>query len=402
MAPASSERRLLALNAGSSSLKFAVFAVADPSRARIRGRISGIGRAEVRLTARDAGGHERADEHVDARDHRSALTIAWRWLEQRRELDGLAAVGHRLVHGGPQLAAPCRVTAEVLGELQRAIDFAPQHLPAGIMLLEAVRDRCVELPQIACFDTWFHRDLPKLARLLPLPRRFEAQGIRRYGFHGLSYEFILHELDRLEPRLAREGRVVIAHLGNGASLAAVRAGRGIDTSMGATPAGGIPMSTRTGDLDPGVVALLAGLEGMDVARFNHVVNRESGLLGLSETSADLRQLMAVRVHDPRADEAIAFFCYQVKKWIGGFAAALGGLDLLVLTGGVGENLAPVRAEICGGLEFLGLHLDAAANDVHGPVLSAADSRVRVLVIPTDEEQMIARAVCRLLGWSAQP
>jgi acetate kinase len=250
---------------------------------------------------------------------------------------------------------------------------------------------------VACFDTAFHHDLPRVARLLPIPRRYEAQGVRRYGFHGLSYAFLMEELARLAGSEAAQSRAILAHLGNGASLAAVHGGKSIDTSMGFTPVAGLVMSTRSGDLDPGLLWYLAGTEGLDAKRFNEMVNFESGLLGVSETSSDMHDLLDREAKDARAAEAVDLFCYQVKKWIGAFAAALGGLDTLVFAGGIGENAPEVRARICDGLEFLGIELEEKQNVANAGVISAAGSRVAVRVIHTDEEWMIAKTVCHVLG-----
>jgi acetate kinase len=250
---------------------------------------------------------------------------------------------------------------------------------------------------VACFDTAFHHDLPRVAQLLPIPRRYEVQGVRRYGFHGLSYAFLMGELARLAGAEVAQGRVILAHLGNGASLAAVNRGKPMDTSMSFTPTAGVPMSTRTGDLDPGLVWYLARTEHMDAKGFNEMVNFKSGLLGVSETSSDMRDLLEHEKQDVRAAEAVALFCYQVKKWIGAFAAALGGLDTLVFAGGIGENAPPVRARICDGLGFLGIELDEKQNATNEGVISGKTSGITVRVIPTDEERMIARMVCGVLG-----
>jgi acetate kinase len=252
---------------------------------------------------------------------------------------------------------------------------------------------------VACFDTAFHHDLPRVAQLLPIPRRYEAQGVRRYGFHGLSYAFLMGELARLAGAEAAHGRVVLAHLGNGASLAAVRDGTPVDTSMSFTPTAGVPMSTRSGDLDPGLVWYLARTENMSAKQFNEMVNFQSGLLGISETSSDMSDLLDREPQDVRAADAVALFCYQVKKWIGAFAAALGGLDTLIFAGGIGENASTVRARICEGLEFLGIALEEERNAANAGVISAAAGQVAVRVIRTDEELMIARSVCRVLGFS---
>ncbi len=287
--------------------------------------------------------------------------------------------------------------AQMVEELRQLSPFDPEHMPEEILLTEAFHRRFPDLPQVACFDTAFHHDLPQVARLLPIPRRYEAQGVRRYGFHGLSYEFLIGELARLAGTEAAQGRVVLAHLGNGASLAAVRHGQSIDTSMSFTPTAGVPMSTRSGDLDPGLVWYLARTEKMNDKRFNEMVNFQSGLLGVSETSSDMRDLLEHETQDVRAAEAVALFCYQVKKWIGAFAAALGGLDTLVFAGGIGENAPPVRARICDGLGFLGIELEEKRNTANEGVISTVASRVVVRVIRTDEEQMIAKTVCRVLG-----
>ena len=252
------------------------------------------------------------------------------------------------------------------------------------------------MPQVVCFDTAFHRDLPRVARLLPIPRRYDAQGLRRYGFHGLSYAYLMEELGRRAGAVAARGRVVLAHLGSGASMAAVLDGRSVDTSMGFTPTGGLPMSTRCGDLDPGVAAYLARSGQMSAEAFFTMASRESGLLGMSTTSADMRELLKLEASDARAAEAVAVFCYQAKKCIGAYAAALGGLDTLVFSGGIGERADVVRSRICDGLDFLGIELDAARNAAHADVISAPASRATVRVIRTDEESMIARSVARVL------
>jgi acetate kinase len=301
------------------------------------------------------------------------------------------------VHGGPKYSKPQRITAEMVEELHRLSPFDPEHLPEEILLTEAFHRRFPALPQVACFDTAFHHDLPRVARLLPIPRRYEAQGVRRYGFHGLSYAFLMGELARLAGTEAAQGRVILGHLGNGASLAAVHGGKSIDTSMGFTPAAGLMMSTRSGDLDPGLVSFMARREQITALQFDRMVNHESGLLGVSETSSDMRDLLAHEATDVRAAEAVVLFCYQAKKWIGSFAAVLGGLDTLVFAGGIGENAPVVRARICDGLEFLGIKLEEKRNAANEGVISAAASRVAVRVIRTDEEKMIAKTVCRVLG-----
>ena len=285
----------------------------------------------------------------------------------------------------------------MVDELRQLSPFDPEHLPEEILLTEAFHRRFPDLPQVACFDTAFHHDLPRVAQILPIPRRYEAQGVRRYGFHGLSYAFLMEELARLAGTEAAQGRVILAHLGNGASLAAVHRGKSMDTSMSFTSAAGVPMSTRTGDLDPGLAWYLARTEHLDAQGFNEMVNSKSGLLGVSETSSDMRDLLEREASDVRAAEAIALFCYQVKKWIGAFAAALGGLDTLVFAAGIGENAPTVHARICDGLGFLGIELDEKRNAANEGMISAETSRVPVRVIRTDEEYVIAETVCRILG-----
>jgi acetate kinase len=270
-------------------------------------------------------------------------------------------------------------------------------LPEEILLTDAFHRRFPDLPQVACFDTAFHNDLPRVARLLPIPRRYEALGVRRYGFHGLSYAFLMGELSRVAGKEKARARVILAHLGNGASLAAVHEGKSMDTSMSFTPAAGVPMSTRSGDLDPGLVWYLARTENMTAKQFNEMVNGKSGLLGISETSSDMRDLLGIESQDVRAAEAVALFCYQVKKWIGAFAAALGGLDTLVFAGGVGENAPVIRARICDGLGFLGIEIDEKRNAANESVISIDAGRVAVRMIHTDEEWMIAKTTCAVLG-----
>jgi acetate kinase len=295
-----------------------------------------------------------------------------------------------------QHTEPELVTRELLEELHRISPCDPDHLPGEIELIETFRQRHPKLPQVACFDTAFHRAMPRVAKLLPIPRRYDAKGVQRYGFHGLSYAYLIEELARLGDPAATTGRVILAHLGNGASLAAVRDGKSIDTSMGFTPTAGLVMSTRSGDLDPGLAPYLARTEQMTVEQFYEMVNHKSGLLGVSETSSDMRDLLARETHDVRAAEAVALFCYQAKKWIGSFAAVLGGLDALVFAGGIGENAPSIRARVCDGLAFLGVALSESRNAATAGVISTDASPVTVRVIPTDEDLMIARSARRVL------
>ena len=392
-----SDPRILTINGGSSSIKFAVFEAGDSLRRILAGGIERIGRPEAVLRVKGLSQEDTFSRSVTAPDHTAAVNVLMDWIEKRSGPDGLTAVGHRVVDGGPKYSAPALITKQMVDELRQLMPFDPDHLPEEILLTAAFHRRFPNLPQVACFDTAFHHDLPRVARLLPIPRRYEAQGVRRYGFHGLSYAFLMEELGRVAGTEAAQGRVILAHLGSGASLAAVRDGRSVDTSMGFTPAAGLPMSTRSGDLDPGLVWYLARTEKMSPKQFNEMMNSRSGLLGISETSSDMRELLDREAQDVRAAEAVALFCYQVKKWIGAFAAALGGLDTLVFAGGIGEQAPPVRARICDGLGFLGIELEESRNAANEGVISTTDSRAAVRVIRTDEERMIAEAVCRVLG-----
>ncbi|MGA2083171.1 MAG: acetate/propionate family kinase [Holophaga sp.] len=389
--------RILTINGGSSSIKFTLFEAGDSLRSILEGAIERIGRPEASLRVKGIDQADTFSRSVAAPNHGVAVNALMDWLEGRAKGETLTAVGHRLVHGGARFSQPLRITAEVLTELRRLSPFAPDHLPEEIRLAEAFQRRFPDLPQVACFDTAFHHDLPRVARLLPIPRRYESKGVRRYGFHGLSYAFLMGELERLAGREAAQGRVILAHLGSGASLAAVRNNRSMDTSMSFTPAAGVPMSTRSGDLDPGLFGYLARTEGMDANKFNEMINFESGLIGVSETSSDMRDLLDWETLDVRAAEAVSLFCYQVKKWIGGFAAALGGLDTLVFAGGIGENAPKVRARICDGLDFLGIGLEPSRNAGNEGVISAPANAVVVRVIHTNEERVIAELVCSMLG-----
>ncbi len=386
---------ILTINGGSSSIKFALYQTDEPMQRRLTGKVDRIGLSGTNLTFNDPSQAEPGSRSIEAADHGSAANCLIDWLEQQVGFTHIRAVGHRVVHG-MQHTEPERVSQALLDELHRISPYDPDHLPREIELIEAFRRRYPQLPQVACFDTAFHHSLPRVARLLPIPRRFDAMGIRRYGFHGLSYAYLMQELALLAGTQAAQGRVILAHLGNGASLAAVRDGRSIDTSMGFTPTGGLTMGTRTGDLDPGVAWYLMQSENLTSQQFNQLINHESGLLGVSETSSDMRDLMEHEATDVRAAEAVELFCYQVKKWIGAYAAALNGLDTLVFAGGIGENAPAVRARICDGLEFLGIEIEEKRNTTNAGVISAATSRVTVRVMHTDEEVMIAKSVRHIL------
>jgi acetate kinase len=358
---------VLCVNSGSSSLKTALFEIA--------------GTAERALA--------RAAHPVESGDYTAALDAALASFdEQKLPLPG--AAGHRVVHGGPRHADPALVDDDVLSDLRALIPFAPLHLPAAIAGIEAIRARW-DIPQVACFDTAFHRHMPELAQRLPLPNSLWDVGVRRYGFHGLSYEYIVGALGAVQL-----GRAVIAHLGNGASMVAVQGGQSVDTTMGFTPAGGLVMSTRSGDLDPGVPVYLLREQGYDADRLEQLVDRESGLVALSGDTSDMHALLERREQDRRAALAVDAFCYQARKHVGALATVLGGLDTLVFTGGIGERAAAVRAGICGGLEHLGVELDHAANAADAAVISVPSSACVVRVERTDEDRVIARHTSALV------
>jgi acetate kinase len=389
-------RTVLTINAGSSSVRFAIFEASQPPRRLLQGKIERIGSDAASLTMDDGVNSAPAQVKAEVKVQGEAIDFLLDWLESQPSFKTLSAVGHRVVHGMLH-TAPERVTPELLNELRSIIPFDPEHMPREIELIEALQRRHGQLPQVVCFDTAFHRSMPRVATQLPIPRRYATRGVQRYGFHGLSYTFLMSELARLGDSAAAQGRVILAHLGGGASLAAVRDGRCVDTSMGFTPAAGLVMGTRSGDLDPGLMSYLALTKAMTAMQFQTMVNHESGLLGISEVSADVRDLLDRESSDPRAAEALALFCYQTKKWIGSFAAALGGVDTLVFAGGIGENAAPVRKRICDGLGFLGIDLDENANNRHAPRISCDRGSVAVRVIRTDEESVIATLSIGLLG-----
>lgn len=386
---------VLAMNGGSSSIKFTLYRMGGSPKRRLHGKVDRIGLRGTTLTFDDIERNQHDSRIIGDFDHPSAANFLIDWLDKQIGLTLIKAVGHRVVNGGAHYSEPQHVTPELLDALRRISAYAPEHLPSEIAVIDLFRERDPGLPQIVCFDTAFHRNMPRVAKILPIPRRFQAQGVERYGFHGLSYSFLIEELARVAGAEAALGRVILAHLGNGASLAAVRGGKSIDTSMGLTPAAGVPMGTRSGDLDPGLVWYLAQTEHMTVEQFHHMVNHESGLLGVSETSSDLRDLLARETDDVRAAEAVTLFCYQIKKCIGAFAAALGGLDTLVFAGGIGENAPVIRARICADLGFLGIQLDSGKNKSNEPVISVETSRVDVRVMSTDEALMIAKAINRI-------
>src|SRR5580658_8859329 len=389
------QEAILTINGGSSSIKFAFYQAKDPRQRALYGNVDRIGLSGTNLTFQNPKDKKKHSRRLAASDHKSAALGLLDWLEKQPGFKSVRAVGHRVVHGMTH-TEPEPVTQELLDELHRLRPYDPEHLPREIELIEAFRQRHPKLLQVACFDTAFHRAMPRVAKMLPIPRRYDAMGVQRYGFHGLSYAYLMEELARLGDPAAATGRVILAHLGNGASMAAVCGGKSIDTSMSFTPTAGLVMSTRTGDLDPSLEPYLARTERITAKQFSEMVNHQSGLLGVSEISSDMRELLAQEAHDIRAAEAVALFCYQAKKWIGSFAAALGGLDTFVFAGGIGENASLVRARICEGLGFLGIELCESRNAETAGVISTDASPVTVRVIRTDEDLMIARSVDRTL------
>ena len=395
------DENLLAINGGSSSIRFAFYRVGGGLTRQLTGKLDRLGQHDTVLSYHDFTTNETGQQAVASTDLHIVVNNLITWLEGRIHFATVRGIGHRIVHGRDH-HAPEVVTQVLLDDLRLNSTSDPEHLPLELELIEGFRRRFPKLKQVTCFDTAFHADLPLVARMLPLPRHLFQHGVRRYGFHGISYTFLLEELVRLGDPAAKTGRVILAHLGSGASLAAVRDGHSIDTSMGFTPTGGVPMSTRSGDLDPGVAAFVMATEHLTVEQFQHLVNHESGLIGIAETSGDMQQLLACEAQDSRAAEAIALFCYQVKKWIGAFAAALGGVDTVVFSGGIGEHAAIIRQRICSGLEFLGIDLDLQRNAWNDSLISKTNSRVTVRVIATDEELMIARSVDRAQAPQSEP
>jgi len=388
---------ILVINGGSSTLKFALFGMGTSLVRELSGSIDRIGSVEGTLRWTPEGGGTGGAQSVAVPDHAACIEPLLSCLNNRLVHRPLVAIGHRVVHGGPRYRVPQLLTPAVMTELQRLSAYDPEHLPGEIDLINGFAKRYPHLPQVACFDTGFHCDMPPVARLLPIPRRYEKLGLHRYGFHGLSYAFLMRELRQVGTPGEVNGRVILAHLGNGASMTAVKGGKSVDTTMGFTPTSGLPMSRRSGDLDPGLVSYLARTEGMSVDQFHRMVNTESGLLGISETSSDMRDLLREECNDARAAEAVALFCYHARKSIGSLAASLSGLDTVVFSGGIGEHSPIIRSRICEGLGFLGVIIDPARNEAGQAVISQEDSKVTVRVIHTDEEREIARSVVEVIG-----
>ncbi len=386
---------LLTINTGSSSLKATLYLLDSEGKPLASALASRIGLSGGRVYVAGQDGGALLDREMELPDHASATRALLAWLRERDLDGGIGAVGHRIVHGGSRFFEPQVITEDLTRAIEELVSIDPDHLPQALDAIKEVGAAYPAVPQVACFDTAFHRQMPRVAQLYALPMRFADAGVIRYGFHGLSYEYVMQELRTIDAAAA-DGRIVIAHLGNGASMAAVQDGVGVDTTMGFTPTGGLMMGNRCGDLDPGVLLYLLRSKGMTVDSLSALVNQEAGLLGVSGISADMRDLLERDAADGRAALAVELFCYQARKFLGALVAVLGGLDTLVFAGGIGENAPSIRLRICEGFEFAGVEIDQPANDANAPVISAKNSRVVVRVMKTNEDLMIARHTRKLV------
>src|SRR6266496_6403105 len=388
------DSNILTINGGSSSIKFAMYRMAENPTKIASGQIKRIGLHNTTFTVTKNINEDKNEIKIDAKDFKEAAEFLVNWLAEQKSYDQISCIGHRIVHGMDH-THPQIIDDNLLKELSRISKYDPDHLPAEIEIIQSFKKQFPTLLQVACFDTSFHTTMPRVAKILPIPRRFDKAGIRRYGFHGLSYTYLAEVLKSKEGVDKINGRIILAHLGNGASLAAVKDWKSMDTSMGFTPAGGLVMGTRLGDLDPGVAWYMMQSEGMTVEQFNQLINHEAGLLGVSEFSSDMEDLLQKETSDVRAAEAVALFCYQVKKWIGAFAAVLNGLDMLVFSGGIGENAPSIRLRVCNEFDYLNIEIDEEENNKNATIISTGKSKVKVYVIPTDEEIIIAKSTIGL-------
>jgi acetate kinase len=388
--------RILTINSGSSSIKFSLYEMGETEKLILSGSLERIGLRGGKYDITDSSGKPLVDKHANLPDHETALKQLFDWLEKLETSQKPNAVAHRVVHGGPKYYQPQRISPALLKELKQLVPLAPDHLPHEIKAIQATAEVYPNLIQVACFDTAFHRHMPRLAQILPIPRHYLREGLVRYGFHGLSYEYILQELRKEAGDEAAEGRVVVAHLGNGASMAAVYHGHSMDTTMGFTPTGGLIMGSRSGDLDPGVLIYLLEEKGLRPSSLTDLLNQESGLVGVSGISSDMQDLLNDEPNDPHAQEAINLFCYQASKYLGALAVVLGGLDTLIFTAGIGEHAPVVRQRICQNLSFMGVILDDQRNNKNEAIISGEDSRVIVRVMRTDEDLMMARHTLKLI------
>jgi acetate kinase len=385
---------ILSINGGSSSIKFSLFKKERQPVPLFSGNIHRIGVKDTELFVRDLLHNREQRRPVDAKNMQEAVAHIMDWLNLNAN-ESIASIGHRIVYGINH-SQPALITDSLLAELEKNNSIDPDHMPGELFLVKAFKEKYPGIPQVACFDTSFHATMPLRSTLIPLPRRYLKSGLRRYGFHGISYSYLMQKLGE-EKKVNMNGKIILAHLGNGASVVAVKNQQSVDTSMGFSPAGGFPMSTRSGDIDPGIVSFIMKDQSLTASQFNDVINHQSGLLGISETSPDMQDLLKTEKSDNRAAEAVEIFCYQVKKWIGSFSAVLSGLEILVFSGGIGENAPAVRSRICDGLQYLGIELNEALNNKSEKIISAQNSQVMVFVIPTDEELMMAKMVCGVLS-----
>ena len=383
---------ILAVNRGSSSLKFALYEMGDSEALVLKGELERDGVSNAHFHVKGSKGEVLQDQHLPWPSTNVTKVVA-DWLKEHMSGQKLGGIGHRIVQGGENFVEPQRIDRAVQSALNELVPFAPEHLPGEIEAIDGLMRDFANVPQVACFDTAFHRTMPPVAQTLGLP---PESGLIRFGFHGLSYEYIVEELRRLGKHSANGTKTIVAHLGNGCSMAAVRDGASIDTTMGFTPTGGLVMGTRSGDLDPGAIVYLLRKHELNADALNDLVNRKAGLLGVSGFSPDMRELLSHEQDNPRAKLAVDFFCYQAKKFLGALAAALGGVNTLVFTGGIGENAAEIRRRICAGLEFLGIQIDVPQNTANAEEISPPNAPVAVRVLKTDEELMIARHTHRLL------
>ena len=390
----SDDSNILTINGGSSSIKFALFNMDENPKKLFSGQIKRIGLDGPEFTITNNFSHEKNEIIIDATNFKEAAEVLIEWILKQKYFEQVSCIGHRIVHGMDH-AHPEIIDDNLLKELNRISEYDPDHLPAEIEIIQLLKKKFPTLLQVACFDTSFHSTMPNVAKMLPVPRRFDRAGIRRYGFHGLSYTYLLEVLGNIEGADKSNGRIIVAHLGNGASLAAIKDRKSMDTTMGFTPAGGLVMGTRPGDLDPGVAWYMMQSEQLTAKQFNHLINHESGLLGISEISSDMEDLLQKESSDVRAAEAVTLFCYELKKSIGAFAAVLNGLDSLVFSGGIGENSAKIRSRICKEFDYLNIEIDEEENKKNATVISTGNSKVKVYVIPTDEEIIIAKSTREL-------
>lgn len=383
-------KHLLTINSGSSSIKFALFEMDQNETLVFIGKIERIGIKGSHFKLNDSSGKSLIDEEADVPNHQQALQHFFDWFDESSPIKSFDAVGHRIVHGGSEYTQPQIIDDQLINGIKTLIPFAPEHLPHEILAIEFTAKRYTKVKQVACFDTSFHRKMPRIAQIYGIPRKYFDEGIVHYGFHGLSYEYIMQALRKENGDHAADSRVIIAHLGNGSSMAAILNGISQETTMGFTPTGGLIMSSRSGDLDPGIILYLLRTKKLNADQLNILLNKQSGLLGVSGLSSDIQDLLGKSKENPEAAEAIDLYCYQAKKYLGSLYAVLGALDTLVFTAGIGENNPIIRRKICSGLEYMGIELDPERNKENSSIISKDGSKVIVRVMKTDEELMIAR------------